>query len=198
MRREKGRINNKNVGQCCQEWRKKTTQTLENAPRTRWKRFATVIVPASFIAGAIVFGQATGAIAASFNVSGSQFKVSADKLVGTGFVQYGGMVSEKGGNPANRQPFKYFNKGSMSTVSRFSAVCQIGKLEFGGFLAWLAWLGLHLYYLVGGRNRLMAVISWFVTFLGRGRGQLAITERWVFARRALEQSKEQSAQKSIG
>ena len=104
----------------------------------------------------------------------------------------------KGADPANRQPFKYFNKGSMSTISRFSAVCKIGKLEFGGFLAWLAWLGLHLYYLVGGRNRLMAVISWFVTFLGRGRGQLAITERWVFARRALEQSKEQSAQKSIG
>lgn len=104
----------------------------------------------------------------------------------------------KGADPANRQPFKYFNKGSMSTISRFSAVCQIGKLEFGGFLAWLAWLGLHLYYLVGGRNRLMAVISWFVTFLGRGRGQLAITERWVFARRALEQSKEQSAQKSVG
>jgi NADH:ubiquinone reductase (H+-translocating) len=103
-----------------------------------------------------------------------------------------------GGDPANRRPFKYFNKGSMSTISRFSAVCQIGKLEFSGFFAWLAWLGLHLYYLVGGRNRLMAVISWFVTFLGRGRGQLAITERWVFARRALEQSKEQSAQKSIG
>jgi NADH dehydrogenase len=104
----------------------------------------------------------------------------------------------KGDDATARKPFKYHNKGSMSTVSRFSAVCQIGKLEFGGFLAWLAWLGLHLYYLVGGRNRLMAVISWFVTFLGRGRGQLAITERWVFARRALEQSKEQSAQKSIG
>ncbi|MDT5210528.1 MAG: hypothetical protein QOF67_2943, partial [Mycobacterium sp.] len=107
-------------------------------------------------------------------------------------------ASKSGGDPANRQPFKYFNKGSMSTVSRFYAVCQIGKLEFGGFLAWLAWLGLHLYYLVGGRNRLIAVISWFVTFLGRGRGQLTITERWVFARRALEQSREQSVQKSIG
>jgi NADH dehydrogenase len=104
----------------------------------------------------------------------------------------------KGEGPAARKPFKYFDKGSMATVSRFSAVCQIGKLEFGGFIAWLAWLGLHLYYLVGGRNRLMAVISWFVTFLGRHRGQMAITERWVFARRALEQSREQSAQKSIG
>ena len=97
----------------------------------------------------------------------------------------------KGSDSTERQPFKYFNKGSMSTISRFSAVCQIGKLEFGGFLAWLAWLGLHLYYLVGGRNRLMAVISWFVTFLGRGRGQMAITERWVFARRAIEEVRDQ-------
>lgn len=100
--------------------------------------------------------------------------------------------------PGERKPFKYLNKGSMATVSRFSAVCQIGKVEFGGFLAWLAWLGLHLYYLVGSRNRIVAVYSWFITFLGRGRSQLAITERWVFARRALEQSKDQSAQKSIG
>ena len=97
----------------------------------------------------------------------------------------------KGEDPAARKPFKYFDKGSMATVSRFSAVCQIGKLEFGGFLAWLAWLGLHLYYLVGGRNRLMAVISWFVTFLGRHRGQMAITERWVFARRAIEEVRDQ-------
>ena len=106
--------------------------------------------------------------------------------------------SKSGGDPANRQPFKYFNKGSMSTISRFSAVCQIGKLEFSGFFAWLAWLGLHLYYLVGGRNRLMAVISWFVTFLGRGRGQMAITERWVFARRAMDQVQEQQTPKAIG
>jgi NADH:ubiquinone reductase (H+-translocating) len=100
--------------------------------------------------------------------------------------------------PADRKPFKYLNKGSMATVSRFNAVAQIGKIEFGGFLAWLAWLGLHLYYLVGSRNRIVAVYSWFITFLGRGRSQLAITERWVFARRALEQSRDQSAQKSVG
>ncbi|MEU4340894.1 NAD(P)/FAD-dependent oxidoreductase [Nocardia sp. NPDC023852] len=87
---------------------------------------------------------------------------------------------------AERKPFKYFNKGSMATVSRFSAVCQVGKLEFGGFLAWLAWLGLHLYYLVGYRSRIITVIQWFVTFLGRTRGQMAATEQWVFARLALE------------
>ncbi|WP_067862184.1 NAD(P)/FAD-dependent oxidoreductase [Nocardia shimofusensis] len=93
----------------------------------------------------------------------------------------------KGQPPEERKPFKYFNKGSMATVSRFSAVCQVGKLEFGGFIAWLAWLGLHLYYLVGYRSRLITCIQWFVTFLGRSRGQMAATEQWVFARLALEQ-----------
>ena len=89
--------------------------------------------------------------------------------------------------PATRTPFKYFDKGSMATISRFDAVCKVGKLEFGGFIAWIAWLGLHLYYLVGSRNRLVAVFAWFITFMGRGRGQMAITERWVFARRAIDE-----------
>ncbi|WP_081511553.1 NAD(P)/FAD-dependent oxidoreductase [Nocardia donostiensis] len=91
-----------------------------------------------------------------------------------------------GQSPQERKPFKYFNKGSMATVSRFSAVCQVGKLEFGGFIAWLAWLALHLYYLIGYRSRIVTVIQWFVTFLGRSRGQMAATEQWVFARLALE------------
>ena len=55
-------------------------------------------------------------------------------------------------DPANRKPFKYFDKGSMATISRFSAVAKVGKLEFGGFIAWLAWLVLHLYYLIGHRT----------------------------------------------
>src|SRR4051812_314286 len=104
----------------------------------------------------------------------------------------------KGEDPTTRKPFKYLDKGSMATISRFNGVCQVGKLEFGGLLAWLAWLGLHLFYLVGGRNRLVAVISWFVTFLGRGRGQMAITERWVFARKAMDQRDEQQTPKAIG
>ncbi|NUS43467.1 MAG: NAD(P)/FAD-dependent oxidoreductase [Mycobacteriaceae bacterium] len=92
----------------------------------------------------------------------------------------------KGQTPEQRKPFTYFDKGSMATVSRFDAVCQIGKLEFSGFIAWLMWLALHLYYLVGYRSRIMAVISWFVSFLGRGRGQMASTQQWMFARLAME------------
>jgi len=163
-------------------------QIAEQADGTECDRAGRVIVepdltvkgnPHVFVVGDLmsvpgVPGQAQGAI---------QGAVYATKQIKAGL---------KGEDPTARTPFKYFDKGSMATVSRFSAVCQVGKLEFGGFLAWLAWLGLHLYYLVGSRNRLMAVISWFVTFLGRGRGQMAITERWVFARRAMDQVQEQN------
>jgi hypothetical protein len=60
--------------------------------RTKWRRFAAVVLPAAAAAGAIVFGMANGAIAAQFAVSGQDFKVSADVLDGKNFVQYGGMV----------------------------------------------------------------------------------------------------------
>lgn len=85
-------------------------------------------------------------------------------------------------DPAAREPFKYFNKGSMATISRYSAVAQVGKLEFGGFIAWLAWLVLHLAYLVGHRNRIAALFSWVISFLGRSRGQMAITSQMIYAR----------------
>jgi NADH:ubiquinone reductase (H+-translocating) len=85
-------------------------------------------------------------------------------------------------DPANRKPFKYLNKGSMATISRYSAVAQVGKLEFAGFFAWLAWLVLHLYYLVGHRNRIAAMFAWGMSFLGRSRGQMAITSQMIYAR----------------
>jgi len=65
--------------------------------RTRWRRFAALMIPATALAGAIVFGMANGAIAASFSVSGQTFKVSASKLEGDGFKQYGGIAKEKDG-----------------------------------------------------------------------------------------------------
>lgn len=91
-------------------------------------------------------------------------------------------------DPAGRSPFQYFDKGSMATVSRFSAVAKIGKLEFGGFIAWLAWLGLHLVYLVGFQNRFTTLIHWFITFMGRSRSQMAITSQMVYARLAMSRA----------
>ncbi|GAA0214997.1 DUF6230 family protein [Actinomadura nitritigenes] len=65
--------------------------------RVRWKRFAAIAAPAAVGAGALVFMTAQGAIASSFAVSGSSFKVSADSLTGTGFVQYGDVDASKDG-----------------------------------------------------------------------------------------------------
>ena len=81
----------------------------------------------------------------------------------------------------------------MATVSRFSAVAQVGKIEFGGFIAWLAWLGLHLIYLVGFRTKIATLLSWAVTFLGRSRGQLTITEQQAYARTRIEELEEIAA-----
>ena len=61
----------------------------------------------------------------------------------------------------------------MATISRFSAVAKVGKLEISGFIGWVAWLAIHLMYLVGFRSRLSTLLSWTVTFLGRGRAQMA-------------------------
>ncbi len=99
----------------------------------------------------------------------------------------------KGADPLEREPFEYFDKGSMATVSRFSAVAQIGPLEFGGFIAWLAWLVLHLVYLVGFRRKLATLLSWTVTFLGRARGNLYITEQQAYARTRIEELEEIAA-----
>jgi NADH dehydrogenase len=57
-------------------------------------------------------------------------------------------------------PFRYWDKGSMAVIGRGTAVAMTGNLKLKGFLAWVAWLILHLYYLVGFRNRVMALLSW--------------------------------------
>jgi NADH dehydrogenase len=99
----------------------------------------------------------------------------------------------KGADRAQREPFQYFDKGSMATVSRFSAVAKVGPLEFGGFIAWLAWLVLHLVYLVGFKTKVTTLLSWTVTFLSRARGNLTITEQQAYARTRIEELQEIAA-----
>jgi hypothetical protein len=67
--------------------------------RTNWRRFAVAVAVPAAAAGALIFGMANGAFAATFAVSGQSFKISADKLDGTGFAQYGDSVVPKKGNP---------------------------------------------------------------------------------------------------
>jgi NADH dehydrogenase len=84
-------------------------------------------------------------------------------------------------------PFEYHDKGSMATISRFSAVASIGKLHFSGFAAWVLWLAVHLVYIIGFKHRLTTLLHWAVSFLGRGRSERTVTEQQVFARTAIEQ-----------
>jgi NADH dehydrogenase len=75
----------------------------------------------------------------------------------------------------DQKAFKYFDKGSMATISRFRAVASIGPLRFSGFIAWLLWLVVHIMYLVGFKNRVTTVLHWAVSFVGRGRAQRTTT-----------------------
>ncbi|MEU1607895.1 DUF6230 family protein [Micromonospora matsumotoense] len=70
---------------------------IDDPGRTRWRRFAAMIVPASAAVGAILFGMQSGAIASDITVSGQTFKIGAERLEGDGFTQYGGIVKEKNG-----------------------------------------------------------------------------------------------------
>ena len=83
-------------------------------------------------------------------------------------------------------PFRYKDKGSMAVISRNQAVAKVGRVELTGFTAWLAWLFVHLIYLVGFKNRFTTLVSWVVAFVGRGRPQRAVTVQQVVGRQAIE------------
>jgi NADH dehydrogenase len=83
-------------------------------------------------------------------------------------------------------PFEYRDKGSMATISRFSAVASIGRAQFSGFFAWLLWLAIHLVYIIGFKHRVTTLLHWAISFLGRGRAERVVTAQQVFARTAIE------------
>ncbi len=77
--------------------------------------------------------------------------------------------------PAARRPFVYKDKGSLAVIGKARAVAQIGRFELGGFLAWLIWGGIHIAFLIGFRNRLQVLFSWFWNWLLNTRDARLIT-----------------------
>jgi NADH dehydrogenase len=75
----------------------------------------------------------------------------------------------------DREPFRYFDKGSMATVGHHSAIAQIGRLHVSGFVAWLMWRFVHLFYLAGVRNRIAVVFNWTWLFMTHNRAMPIIT-----------------------
>lgn len=72
-------------------------------------------------------------------------------------------------------PFRYLNKGMMATIGRNSAVADIRVVRFRGFVAWLAWLFLHIMYLVGFRNRVVTFFEWAYSYFSFSKGSRLIT-----------------------
>jgi NADH dehydrogenase len=75
-----------------------------------------------------------------------------------------------------REKFVYWDKGTLATIGRSHAVADLGKLHFSGFLAWLAWLFVHLFFLIGFRNRLLVMSEWAWAYLTYNQGARLITE----------------------
>jgi NADH dehydrogenase len=118
--------------------------------------------------------------------------MALDKLPGVAQVAIQGArysakaIERRLAGKAPEGPFTYHDKGSMATISRFHAVADIGRFKFEGFLAWLTWLVVHLFYIVGFKSRVTTVLHWTVSFLGRGRAERVATQQQVYGRLALE------------
>jgi len=74
-----------------------------------------------------------------------------------------------------RQNFHYVNKGSLATIGRAAAIAQFGKIHISGFVAWLSWLFVHIFFLIGFRNRLLVLIQWAWSYLTYERAARLIT-----------------------
>jgi len=93
-------------------------------------------------------------------------------------IQQGDWVAETIGRDLEHQPrrsFHYHDKGSLAAIGRAAAVAQFGKFELSGYFAWLAWLFVHILFLIGFRNRLIVMIQWAWSYLTYERGARLIT-----------------------
>ena len=74
-----------------------------------------------------------------------------------------------------RKPFDYWDKGTLATIGRNAAIAQFGKIHISGFIAWLSWLFIHIFFLIGFRNRLLVFIQWFWSYVTYERSARLIT-----------------------
>jgi NADH dehydrogenase len=75
-----------------------------------------------------------------------------------------------------RRAFRYWDKGQLAVIGRGQAVADIWKLHFGGFLAWLIWIFVHVFFLIGFRNRVLVLLQWAWSYVTYSRGARLITE----------------------
>jgi NADH dehydrogenase len=84
------------------------------------------------------------------------------------------IAGDRAGRP--RRAFKYWDKGQLAVVGRGRAVADIGRFHFGGFIAWLTWIFVHIFFLIGFRNRVLVLIQWAWSYFTYGVGARIITQ----------------------
>jgi NADH dehydrogenase len=80
-----------------------------------------------------------------------------------------------GSSTSGRAPFRYWNKGLLATIGRGKAVAWMGRFQFSGIFAWLLWVFIHIFYLIGFRNRVLVMLQWAWTYLAWQRSARIIT-----------------------
>jgi len=117
---------------------------------------------------------ALGDIAASVGSDGNQLPMVAPVAIQQGkFIAK--QISRLGKNQ-KLENFKYLDKGSMATIGRNKAVVQVKGIKISGAIAWLIWLWLHLFYLLGGRNKIGTMADWTWNYLTFDRGNRHIMD----------------------
>ena len=97
-----------------------------------------------------------------------------------------------------RKDFHYLDKGSLATIGRAAAVGEFGKVHISGFLAWLAWLSVHIFFLIGFRNRIIVLIQWAWSYFTYEQGAQLITgDQTLPSWPELTREEEQSSNKKI-
>jgi NADH:ubiquinone reductase (H+-translocating) len=90
--------------------------------------------------------------------------------------RYVGRVIRNRLRSRSTEPFRYVDKGNLATIGRSKAVADIKGIRISGFAAWVTWLLVHIFYLIGFQNRLLVVTRWMFSYVTRGRGARLISD----------------------
>ncbi len=117
-------------------------------------------------------------------------------------MQMGRLVARNIQNALAGKPYeeiRYFDKGSMATIGRKAAIAELGKLHLSGFVAWMAWLMVHIFFLIGFRNRFAVIFNWAWSYFTYQRGARLITGRRLepLSREAIAESQQREGEFSV-
>ena len=119
---------------------------------------------------------AIGDVCAFLQQTGAPLPGVAPVAIQQGRAAADNVLRRVGGQPT--RPFRYRDKGSMATIGRAAAVAVVGRFKLSGLVAWLAWLLVHIMFLIGFRNRLLVLFEWAWAYVTWHRGARLITGPW--------------------